>query len=310
MPASLFAAPLPDWLAAPAPRAPAGIPRRFAGRTAASLARMLAALRQEPSGAVHPPILLACSVLALVLLSLARQPAFVALCATSLLLVLAGLPLRLLRPAIGLGLALGGLSALVLAPALVWLPAGRPAALLVSAKAATGGLVTGLLAGLLGGRGLVSALAGLRLPGAIVLVLDLFLRYAVILGDLSLDLLLSLRLRSPGRPARPPRLAAGFRRSRTSGSPPAARPDHPVPAIEPGSAGNLGSMGDIAGTLFLASRHYAGEVHAAMICRGFDGTYRHRPGTPGQTWRRAGNLVAIGLVLGLGSAYLLLGAGA
>ena len=116
---------------------------------------------------------------------------------------------------------------------------------------ATAVMITGKLAVTVGAVSLLSvttewrflsaALATLRVPGLFILVLDITVRYIELLGERALRLLEALALRSVGR-----------------------------------NAEKRGSLGGIAGTLFLKSQAMASELYAAMECRGFTGDY-HLP---------------------------------
>jgi cobalt/nickel transport system permease protein len=85
------------------------------------------------------------------------------------------------------------------------------------------------------------AFHGFRVPGLFILVLDITLKYIMILGGMALEMLQALKLRSIGR-----------------------------------NSGKTQSLAGIAGMLFLKSRHLAQEVFWAMECRGFTADYRPR----------------------------------
>ena len=83
---------------------------------------------------------------------------------------------------------------------------------------------------------------GLRfffLPDIFIFTLDITLKYIVMLGDLCLDMLTALRLRSIGK-------------NKTKNS----------------------SFSGVLGSVFLKSREMAEEMHGAMCCRGFEGQYK------------------------------------
>jgi cobalt/nickel transport system permease protein len=80
-----------------------------------------------------------------------------------------------------------------------------------------------------------------RVPDLMIFTLDITIKYIAILGDCCLAVLEALRLRSVGRNRQKGKSASG-----------------------------------VLGVTFLKSRKMADDMHQAMICRGFDGTY-HRP---------------------------------
>jgi cobalt/nickel transport system permease protein len=80
-----------------------------------------------------------------------------------------------------------------------------------------------------------------RVPDLLIFTLDITIKYIAILGDCCLAVLEALRLRSVGKNHQKGKSASG-----------------------------------VLGVTFLKSRQMAEDMHQAMVCRGFDGTY-HRP---------------------------------
>jgi cobalt/nickel transport system permease protein len=81
----------------------------------------------------------------------------------------------------------------------------------------------------------------LPVPQIFILVLDVSVRYIVLLGELSLEMFRALKLRSVGC-----------------------------------NNDSRGSVAAIAGSVFVSSRAMAEDMYAAMACRGFTGEYRVR----------------------------------
>ena len=133
------------------------------------------------------------------------------------------------------------LSALILLPA-VFL--GSPQSLLtISTKVFLSVSMIGILAATTEWNRITSGLRAYHVPGIFIFTLDITLKYIVILGDLCKALLDALTLRDLGH-------------GRENGR----------------------ALGGILGTAFLKSRAMANDMRDAMICRGFDGTYRGRAG--------------------------------
>lgn len=86
---------------------------------------------------------------------------------------------------------------------------------------------------------IIAALKCFRVPDLIIFVLDITLKYIVLLGEFSLEMLYALKLRSVGK-----------------------------------NASKVTSLSGVAGTMFIKSRLMAEEMYAAMECRGFTGEYR------------------------------------
>lgn len=85
---------------------------------------------------------------------------------------------------------------------------------------------------------ITSSLKIFFVPDIFILVLDITLKYIVMLGDFSLNMLYSLKLRSVGK-----------NRSKYT------------------------SLSGIAGTMFIKSKEMAEDMYSAMECRGFTGEY-------------------------------------
>lgn len=89
---------------------------------------------------------------------------------------------------------------------------------------------------------ITGALRFFHVPDLIILVLDIAIKYIMMLGEYALSMLYSLKMRSVGK----------NRRKYTS-------------------------LSGIAGTMFIKSREMAEDMYSAMECRGFTGEYRsHR----------------------------------
>lgn len=86
---------------------------------------------------------------------------------------------------------------------------------------------------------ITNALKRFFIPDIFILVLDITIKYIVMLGDFSLNMLYSLKLRSVGK-----------------------------------NKSKYSSLSGIAGILFIKSREMAEEMYSAMECRGFTGEYR------------------------------------
>ena len=128
-------------------------------------------------------------------------------------------------------------SALVLLPA-VWMGTGA-ALLRITGKVWLSVSLLTLLTEHHSWNKLTKGLKGLGVPDLLILTLDLTLSYIVLLGSLCSDLLQALKLRSVGK-----------------------------------NRNKKGALGGILGTTFLHAQTMAEETYQAMVCRGFEGTYR------------------------------------
>ncbi len=175
-------------------------------------------------------------VLAALLLSLSRGLSFVAVYGTIFLAILATRKAATIVGVLKSAGVAGFLSLAILLPSMVLGNALNGA--LICAKTLCTVASVALLASETRADRLFEALTLFRIPASVVLILDISLRYIVLLGEYTLNLLFAIKVRSVGQNRR--------KRATLSGA---------------------------AGTLFLRSMEASRELHQAMECRGFSGTY-------------------------------------
>ncbi|MGV8981001.1 energy-coupling factor transporter transmembrane component T [Clostridium sp.] len=86
---------------------------------------------------------------------------------------------------------------------------------------------------------LLGTLKVFHVPDMFIFVLDITIKYIIVLGEFSLNMIYSLKLRSVGR-----------------------------------SKNKTTALSGIVGTMFIKSKEMAEEMHNAMECRGFTGEYK------------------------------------
>jgi cobalt/nickel transport system permease protein len=232
---------IPDWLRRNEPRGTRPDRDAFIDGSIRSSLRLLSRLRRREAvpmrQSVDPRLRLAATVLLVLLLSLSREFLFVAYAGALLLAILSfhrgETILRVLRTS----LPIAAFTFLVMLPSAL---NGTPSILLgVTLKVALSLIALKLLVVNEQWESILGSL--FFLPGMFILVLDVTTRYLALLGELSLNMLYAVKLRSVGRNNRKAATLAG-----------------------------------IAGTLFLKSRQAAEETYAAMECRCFTGRYPTR----------------------------------
>ena len=231
---------IPDWLKeqeeynAPQDR------DRFLTRSILSLMSMLASFRAKTIsyGAKYPaPLKLIVCLVMILITSLARNMLIVYVVLAILLAHICFLKDVLLVRTITTSLAAAGLSALILIPAIFL---GSPQSMLtVSIKVFVSVGLIGILASTTEWNKLTSGLAAFHIPDVFIFTLDITLKYIVILGNISMDMMNALRLRSIGR-----------------------------------NNAKAESLSGVLGVTFLKSRQLSEEMFQAMQCRGFEGEYR------------------------------------
>ena len=261
---------LPAWLLERERYSPPADRDAFVDRTIKAFLSVLAAVRlaggNEDEGA-GPAVKVASAFLLVLLLSLSRNIVFVAFAGTYLLVVLSLQPGERLARVLKTGAAAAAFAFAVLAPSA--LLGNQAAVVMITAKVFVSVSCVKLLSATTKWSSLTGSLKAFRVPDLFIFVLDIALKYVVLLSELSLKMLFALKLRSVGRNRR-----------------------------------KAESLSGIAGTLFLKSQEQAQDLEGAMKCRGFTGEYRlHR-----KSGVSAANCVAVGIDLLTLISFILLGA--
>lgn len=231
---------LPDWMGEKREYVPQKDRDGFLTRSLLKMMAVLARFRENGAvgvGKVSAGVKLAATLLLILLTALARNSFFV-YCMLALLLIrlcfLSGKRLvAVLKGAAGAAL----FSALILLPS-VFLGSSR-SMLTVSLKVFVSAGLIGLLSISTPWNRLTAALAGFHVPDFFLFLLDLTLKYIWLLGEVCVNTLTALRLRSVGRNKAKEKAFSG-----------------------------------VLGVTFLRSKEMEDELFDAMRCRGFEGEYR------------------------------------
>ncbi|MDR0817696.1 MAG: energy-coupling factor transporter transmembrane protein EcfT [Clostridiales Family XIII bacterium] len=235
---------MPEWLLTRENYIPETDKDTFINKGILALLRLLAVMRAQDArgyGRFHVDahFRLACSLLLILFVSLTRQFSFVFIVLTCLLVRLCFTPVRDLKRILALGLTAALFSIVIMIPAA--LLGSTYSITMIPAKIFVSVTICGIMSCSSRWRDMIAALRSFYIPSIFIFILDITMKYILLLGELTLALMQALRLRSVGK----------NRRKYTS-------------------------VSGVAGTLFLKSREMAGSMHSAMICRGFTGEY-HRP---------------------------------
>ena len=215
----------------------------FALRSLKALGGLLARVRVQRGreGRLRLPAVLKLLLLLALLLtcSLARHPLLLLALAALALGCVSVLPAEalwsVLRPALGAAL----LALILLLPAMLLRPAGWGNNLILVGKVFISVIMVNLFNRRTPWNQITGALRQLRVPGVFIFVLDLSLKYIVLLGGLMVDLLTARSLRAVGRDRHKYR-----------------------------------SVGGVMGVTFLRSTELSRQTWEAMCCRGFTEDYK------------------------------------
>ena len=230
---------IPEWLKAEEEYTARADQDGFITKSLLSVMGALSSFRAKSSsyGLNFPPQLKLIVCLALIIAtSVARNMLIVYTILAVLLVHMCLLKTEWLIRVFTTAIIAAGISALILIPAIFM---GSPQSMMtVSIKVFTTVGLVGLLAATTEWNRITSCLASFHVPGVFIFTLDLTLKYIVILGNISVDLLNAVKLRSVGR-----------------------------------NQDKQGAVSGVLGVTFLKSRQMADEMYQAMVCRGFDGEY-------------------------------------
>lgn len=234
---------IPDWMK----QSPSGPPPRdrsaFVRRSLRSLGGVLARLRvqrgREGRLRLPAPAKLLLLLAFLVTVSVTRQRLVLLGAAALALGALCLLPAELIPSVLASALGAAGLSLLLFLPAMLLRPAGIGSHLTVVGKVFLSVTAVNLFNRRTQWNRITAALRSLRVPGVFVFLLDLTLKYIVLLGSLLEQLLTALELRTVGRQRRKYR-----------------------------------SVGGVLGVTFLRASELSRETYEAMVCRAFTDDYK------------------------------------
>ena len=184
-----------------------------------------------------PSLKLCYTLLFILLIACSKNYLFSLIMVAGTILALASYPASAIRQ------ILSGTMGAVLFSALILLPAvfmGNPQILLtIGTKVFLSVTLIGMLSAGTSWNKLTASLRAFRIPDIFIFTLDITLKYIAVLGEICMEILTALRLRSVGQNKKKAKAFSG-----------------------------------ILGISFLKSREMAEEMYAAMCCRGFVGEYK------------------------------------
>ena len=236
---------MPEWLLRSENYTLAAGKDRFIDKSILAVLHVLAKIHAENGKSdrfrINTACKVACTLLLVLLLSLSGSFAFVLTVNVYLLAVISLMPAQSIVKVLKTGLVMAAFSLLILLPSA--LAGNTYSAVMIASKLLGTVTAVSLLSHTARWNSITAALKRFYVPDIFILVLDITIKYLVVLGNFSLNLLYALKLRSIGK------------RSRQSGD-------------------SRSSLSGVAGTMFLKSKEMADEMVTAMECRGFTGEYR------------------------------------
>jgi cobalt/nickel transport system permease protein len=233
---------MPEWLLKQENYVPLSDKDTFINKSILSLLQVLARIKsgdavKTDKFRVGAALKVAFTFLLILLLSLSRNFAFTTVVVVYLLVMLSMMQGEEIVKILKVSLAMALFTAIILLPSTF---GGNSYSIVVlTAKVFATITAVNILSHSTRWQAITGAFKRFYLPDIFIFVLDITLKYIILLGEFSLQMLYALRLRSVGR-----------------------------------NNGKYTALSGIAGTMFLRSKEMAEEMYTAMECRGFTGEYR------------------------------------
>ena len=233
---------LPDWLKEADEYTPQGGGNSFALKTIKSLGAAFSRLKvqrgHEKGRALPALVKLLLAVCLIISVAVVHNRLFLMAVAAFLLMYLATWPARDIVSILRGALTAAVIAFVIFLPAMLMKPAGAANNLQVVAKVFLSVTALEIFNHTTQWNHITGALRKLKLPGIFIFTLDITLKYIVLLGNLIVDLLTALGLRSVGKNNR-----------------------------------KYTSVGGVMGVTFVRSTKLSTEMYEAMQCRGFTDDY-------------------------------------
>jgi cobalt/nickel transport system permease protein len=232
---------MPEWLLKDENYTPLSDKDTFINKSILSLLSVLSRIKTQGNAQtgkyrLNTTVQLAGTLLLIVLASIAKSFVFVVIINVYLLVVLSLMPAEKIIGILKASFAITIFSVIILMPAAVM--GSWHSMIMIPSKTFATVTAVSILSRSTRWSSVTSALKRFFIPDIFIFVLDITIKYIVMLGDLSLSMLYSLKLRSVGR-----------------------------------NKSKYSALSGIAGTMFIKSKEMAEELYAAMECRGFTGEY-------------------------------------
>ncbi|MGB4587817.1 MAG: energy-coupling factor transporter transmembrane component T [Clostridiaceae bacterium] len=236
---------MPEWMQKDEIYSPETDKNGFIEKSILSILGVLSRIKSQEIEAnqlyrVDPLLKVVLTFLLVILLSLSNSFSFIIVVSVYLLVVLSLLDAEIIIRIFRISTIVALFTFIMLVPALILGSGGN--IIMLTGKVFTTVAAINILSRTTKWNEITGALSFFHVPDLFILVLDIAIKYILMLGEYALSMLYSLKMRSVGK----------NRRKYTS-------------------------LSGIAGTMFLKSREMAEDMYSAMECRGFTGEYKsHR----------------------------------
>lgn len=232
---------MPEWLLKDENYNPQADKDTFVNKSILSLLKVISRIKMQDSDKletykVNAIFKVAFTFLLIVLLSISRSFIFVIIINIYLLVILSTMKADNIVKVLKVSFVMAFFTFLIMIPALFW--GNSYSCIMITSKAFATITAVGILSHSTRWNTITSALKIFFVPDIFILVLDITIKYIVMLGDFTLGMLYALKLRSVGK-----------------------------------NKNKYASLSGVAGTMFIKSKEMAEDMYIAMECRGFTGEY-------------------------------------
>jgi len=232
---------MPEWLIKDENYIPQSDKDTFVNKSILSLLKVISRIKTQDSGVltkykVNAIFKVTFTFILLVLLSISKSFTFVIIINIYMLVILSTMEADNIVKILKVSFVMASFTFLVMLPALFW--GNSYSCIMITSKAFASITAVNILSHSTRWSSITSALKRFFVPDIFILVLDITIKYIVMLGDFSLNMLYALKLRSVGK-----------------------------------NKSKYASLSGVAGTMFIKSKEMAEDMYNAMECRGFTGEY-------------------------------------
>ena len=233
---------MPEWLLKNENYIPQSDKDTFVNKSILSLLSVLSRIKQQSSYKtekfhVSAVLKVAFTILMIALLSISRSFTFIIIVNVYTLFVLSMMDVNEIVKILKVSLVVAAFTFIILLPSAFW--GNYYSMTMITPKVFATVMAVNILSHSTQWNSITSALKTFFVPDLFILVLDITIKYIVLLGEFSLNMFYSLKLRSVGK-----------------------------------NKSKYTSLSGVAGTMFIKSKEMAEDMYAAMECRGYTGEYR------------------------------------
>ena len=233
---------MPEWLLKKDNYVPSNDKNTFINKSILSILKMLTKFKynttQDPHKfGINTITKLISAILLIILVSTTRSFGFLMIIDVYLLLIISLLKVEQIKHIIKMALGVAIFTLIILLPSM--LMGNESNSIMIIIKTLTTVTVVNITTCITQWNDMTKALKLFFVPDIFILVLDVTIKYIIIFGEFSLNMLYALKLRSVGN-----------------------------------NKNKRNSLSGIMGTMFIKSKEMAEEMYGAMECRGFTGEYK------------------------------------